>query len=103
MEPKCLESCFRNLFLNAVLPNPLVLTRSSQNIEMFTAKGHTSLKVPVKLVIQSDNTKVIKRGRNVRFHGQMIKIRCSGAAAVPRSEPLAGERILINTINFAQK
>lgn len=41
-----LEICF----LKAVLPNPLVVTRSSQNIEMFTAKGPTSLKVPVKVI-----------------------------------------------------
>lgn len=59
---KCLQSfqkSHRVLSLSFVLTNPPVLTISSQNIKMFTVKGHTSLKVPVKLIIQSDNTRVV--------------------------------------------
>lgn len=45
--------------MSSVLTDPPVLTISSQNIKIFTAKGHTSLKVPVKLIIQSHNTRVV--------------------------------------------
>ena len=45
--------------MNSVLTNSPVLTISSQHIKMFTVKGHTSLKVPVKLIIPGDNTRVV--------------------------------------------
>lgn len=45
--------------MSSVFTDTPVLTISSRDIKIFTAKGHTSLKVAVKLIILSDNTRVV--------------------------------------------